>query len=102
MGLCLSWDSRPCWRSPLSEGRAWLCPGEASRLCGQLQLCPGEPPSLRERRATWTALSRHQGITEGLASQQEGPCLELEVDHSAGPVGSTVAGWGLGSGHSTI
>lgn len=49
------------WRSLLSEGEAWLCPGEAASLQGELQiilgsphlrevaqLCPGKPLSLRE------------------------------------------------------
>ena len=90
--------------APCLRGVAWLCPGEASRLCGELQpfpgspplrevarLCPGEPPSLREGGGTWTALSRHRGMAEGLASQWEGQCLELKVDSSAGPAGSTEA-----------
>lgn len=84
----------------MSEGEAWLCPGEASRLCGELQpspggphlmdvaqLCPGESPSLEERPALWTAFARHRGITKGRAGQPKGPCLELKVNSSASPVG---------------
>lgn len=80
-GLHLS----PAWRSPLSEREAWLCPGEASRLCGELQpfpgsphlrevaqLCPGESRSLRKRLITGTALTEHQGITEGLEASGKG------------------------------
>lgn len=91
-GLHLS----PAWRSPLSEREAWLCPGEASRLCGELrpfpgsphlrevaQLCPGESPSLRERPVTWTALTEHRGV-RGSGGQWERLCLALAQLGAAG------------------
>lgn len=109
VGLRLSRGMQPFWKSPMSEGEAWLCPGEASRLRGELQpspgsphlrdvaqLCPGESPSLEERPALWTAFTRHQGITKCRAGQSKGPCLELKVNSSAGPVGSSEGSSGGG------
>lgn len=34
VGLCLSREAQSCLEEPSSEGEAWLCPGEASKLGG--------------------------------------------------------------------